>query len=46
MWPIMVVTQAPRKRYTFWKFVGDALMTCFTGGLWLIWCFFRYIGNR
>ena len=36
-------------RYGFWKFIGDALMTCFTAGFWLVWIFIRemrYNANR
>jgi len=32
--------------YGFWRFVGDALMTLITGGLWLIWIFVREMRNR
>ena len=34
------------KTYGFWKFMGDAFMTLFTGGLWLIWIFVREMRNR
>ena len=34
-----------RKRYGFWNFVGDVLMTLITGGLWLIWIFVREMRN-
>jgi ABC-type Na+ efflux pump permease subunit len=27
--------------YGFGKFLGDAIMTILTGGLWLIWVFVR-----
>ncbi|QPL14722.1 membrane protein [Gordonia phage Schwartz33] len=30
-----------RKRYGFINFVLDVLLTCITGGLWLIWIFCR-----
>jgi hypothetical protein len=30
-----------RKKYGFWKFVGDCTMVAITGGLWLIWIFVR-----
>lgn len=30
-----------RKRYGFWNFVADVLLTCLTGGFWLIWIFVR-----
>ena len=29
------------RKYGFWNFIGDALMTLLTGGLWLIWIFVR-----
>lgn len=31
--------------YGFSNFVGDAFMTCVTGGLWLIWIFIREMRN-
>lgn len=34
-----------RKRYGFWNFIGDAILTCLTGGLWLIWVFVREMRN-
>lgn len=33
-------------RYGFWNFVGDALLTMFTGGFWLIWVFVREMRQR
>lgn len=27
--------------YNLWSFIGDILMCCITGGLWLIWIFIR-----
>ena len=30
-----------KKSYGFAKFLGDAIMTVVTGGLWLIWIFVR-----
>jgi hypothetical protein len=35
-----------RRRYGFWKFVGDVLMVGLTGGLWLIWIFVREMRRR
>lgn len=29
------------QRYGFLNFLFDVLMTCITGGLWLIWVFVR-----
>ena len=29
------------KKYGLLNFLGDAFMTLFTGGLWLIWIFVR-----
>lgn len=34
------------KKYGFWKFMGDVLMTGLTGGLWLIWIFVREMRGR
>jgi len=31
----------PRKRYGFFSFVFDVMLTVVTGGLWLIWIFCR-----
>jgi len=35
-----------RKKYGFFNFVVDALLTFITGGLWLIWIFVREMRNR
>lgn len=35
-----------KRKYGFWSFVGDVLMTCVTGGLWLIYVFVREMRNR
>ena len=35
-----------KRRYGFWNFVGDVLLTLITGGLWLIWIFVREMRNR
>lgn len=40
------ITMQQRSKYGFWKFVGDILMTCLTGGLWLIWIFVREMRRR
>lgn len=29
------------RRYGFWNFFWDALLTCATGGLWIIWIVIR-----
>ena len=29
------------KRYGFWNFIFDCIMTTFTAGFWLIWVFVR-----
>lgn len=34
------------RRYGFWNFIGDALLTMFSGGLWLIWVFVREMRQR
>lgn len=34
------------RRYGFWNFVGDAILTTFTGGFWLIWVFVREMRQR
>ena len=34
------------RRYGFWNFVGDALLTMITGGFWLIWVFVREMRQR
>lgn len=35
-----------KRRYGFWNFIGDVLLTLLTGGLWLIWIFVREMRNR
>lgn len=35
-----------RRRYTIFSFIFDIVMTCLTGGLWLIWIFVREMRNR
>jgi hypothetical protein len=40
------IMNGKRKKYGFWKFMGDLLMTAITGGLWLIWIFVREMRNR
>ncbi len=35
-----------RRKYGFWKFLGDVFLTCLTGGFWLIWIFVREMRNR
>ena len=35
-----------RRRYGFWSFVGDTIMTVFTCGFWLIWIFVREMRGR
>lgn len=34
------------RRYGFWNFVGDALLTIISGGLWLIVIFVRESRRR
>jgi hypothetical protein len=33
------------KRYTLGNFIFDAIMTCITAGLWLIWVVIRELQN-
>lgn len=35
-----------RRHYGFTNFLGDAIMFCLTGGLWLIWIIIREIRIR
>jgi uncharacterized protein YpmS len=35
-----------QRRYGFWKFVFDCLMTLITAGFWLIWVFIRESRRR
>jgi len=37
----MYVIVVREKRYGFWRFIGDCLMTIITFGFWLIWVFVR-----
>jgi hypothetical protein len=42
----VLVYVVQKKRYGFWKFVGDCFMICLTWGFWLIWIFVREMRNR
>lgn len=42
----MIVYVVEKRRYGFWKFVGDCIMTFLTGGLWLIWIFVREMRRK
>lgn len=35
-----------RRRYGFFNFLFDVIMTVITGGLWLIWVFVREMRRR
>lgn len=35
-----------RKKYGFFNFVFDCILTVITGGLWLIWIFVREMRKR
>lgn len=34
------------RKYGLLNFIGDVIMCCITGGLWLIWIFVREMRNR
>jgi hypothetical protein len=36
----------PVRKYGFWNFVLDVVLTCITGGFWLIWIFVREMRHR
>lgn len=36
----------PSRNYGCLSFIGDVVMTCLTGGLWLIWVFVREMRRR
>lgn len=40
------VQSAPKRKYGFWKFMGDCFMTLLTQGLWLVWIFVREMRHR
>lgn len=42
----MFVYVVERKRYGFFNFIFDSIMTLMTYGLWLIWIFVREMRNR
>ncbi len=42
----MYVVVVEKKKYGFWKFVGDCIMVLLTWGLWLIWIFVREMRKR
>lgn len=35
-----------RRKYGLFAFLLDVILTCLTGGLWLIWIFVREMRNR
>ncbi|QJD49650.1 membrane protein [Gordonia phage Secretariat] len=35
------MARSTRKRYGLFNFALDVILTCITGGLWLIWIFCR-----
>lgn len=37
------ITVSNGRRYGFTNFVGDAFMTCLTGGIWLVWVIIREV---
>jgi len=43
---IVIIYVKEQKSYGLFKFLGDCLMTIFTGGLWLIWVFVREMRRR
>lgn len=34
------------RKYGFWNFLGDVILTLLTGGLWIIWIFVREMRNK
>ena len=34
------------RKYGFWNFIGDAILTLLTGGIWLIWIFVREMRRK
>lgn len=43
---VFIQSRSRRRRYGFWKFMFDCVMTLLTGGLWLIWVFVREMRAR
>jgi hypothetical protein len=43
-YPVYVVR--PRRKYGFFRFLGDIFMTVLTSGFWLIWIFVREMRKR
>jgi hypothetical protein len=39
-------TMSRKKKYGLHNFLFDAILTCVTGGLWLIWIFVREMRNN
>lgn len=39
----MSVTVAGKKKYGFWRFIGDVVLGVLTGGIWWLYLFFRFI---
>lgn len=44
--PMPQAQKKPAKKYGFFKFCFDVLMTLITGGFWLIWIFVREMRKR
>jgi len=38
--------RVPIRTYGLSNFVGDAVLTCMTGGLWIVWIAVRELRNR
>lgn len=43
--PVVFVVEK-NKPYGCLPFIGDVVLTCLTGGLWLIWIFVREMRKR
>jgi hypothetical protein len=35
-----------KQKYGFWRFILDLFLVCITGGLWLVWLLFKFLGKN
>jgi hypothetical protein len=42
---VTVRNYRPRKRYGFFRLLIDLILTCCTGGLWLVWLLIKFLRN-
>ena len=40
------VVNNKQKKIGFWTILWNFILTCFTGGLWLVWLLIKYLKNN